>query len=405
MTQEGGPNRTSGSEIATLNEDSEGDVTLTLRREKFAEFLFGFLGAKETLSKTFNEVFTVKIEDLLQFHYLLIQKIAKEQFISLSLETATIQYDDDTSRTINTIESIEKYNEYRDVGVLSFNLAWDFVFKAPNQTNIQQQKVSIFFETAGALSGTGTVTVRIEHTNQVWAAEVLHLFEEQLSKIVFRYTVAYRMFSFLKRSRILNIIAVACVLVILGGGIYIFAERSKLLHPFKVKEEFMFDMAKVIDENEDDRDLNLLLQFFLIRDLRNEPPSIIRQLQETGRFDDKYKEIIDKLISGYYDSDKNSERIGPTFEAMFREINAMENITWAYSYLKFFLLYFIGYMLTLLYLRLFRMKSILAITTRGIKLMDKQEREKSTLLQFIFGVVASILAAIIFEFTIAFLLK
>ncbi|MDE2180224.1 MAG: hypothetical protein KGJ40_05155 [candidate division NC10 bacterium] len=157
MTQQSGitpKGEATDPEIATLRQDGDSDVTLILKKGKFAEFLFGFLGARETLSKTFDNDFIVRIEDLLQFHYLLEQKIAKEQFIAMSLVTAVIRYDDNTNRTINTFEAIEKYSEHRDIGVQSFDMCWNFVFKTPDMNTMQQQKVSVFFETASVVSPT-----------------------------------------------------------------------------------------------------------------------------------------------------------------------------------------------------------------------------------------------------------
>ena len=406
MVQEGGklPDCVPNPEIATLHEDDEGDVTLTFKKGKFAEFLFGFLGAKETLSKNYRHDFTVKIEDLLQFHYLLTQKIEKEQFISMVLETATIQYDDDTNRTINTFKSIEKYSEHRDVGVIAFDLSWNFVFKTPNQQDIQQQKVNVFFETYNTSSHTGSITVKIEHTNQLWAAEVLRLFEEHISKLAFRYTFVYRTLRYMKRFGVVDAIAAACILFIIGGGIYVMIQRKALSEPFKTQSEFIFDISDVIIKNKNYRDIGLLLQFFLLKDLRHEPRAVVSELQKEGHFNPKYNDVIDKLASGYYDNDKKSERVFSGIDSMLQEIKAMQNIQWAYSYLKFALLYMVGFCFSALYLKLFRIQSILALTTKGIKQMEKQEKDKSTLVQFIFGIMASLIAAVIYEYTFRLLL-
>ena len=45
MAQKGGklPDRIPNPEIATIHHDDDGDVTLTLKKGKFTEFLFGFL--------------------------------------------------------------------------------------------------------------------------------------------------------------------------------------------------------------------------------------------------------------------------------------------------------------------------------------------------------------------------
>lgn len=408
MTQRGAklPDRVPNPKIATLHEDSDGDVTLTLRKGKFAEFIFGFLGAKETLSKTYNHDFTIKLEDLFQFHYLLIQKIEKEQFISMALETATILYDDNTNRTINTFESIEKYSEYRDVGVLAFELTWNFIFKVQNQQEVQQQKVTVFFETINAISQNGSISVKIEHTNQVWATEVLSLFEQQISKLYHNYSNVYRALQFVKRFALVDFIGMLCIVFIIGGGIYVMIQRSALSEPCKTQSEFIFDMSDVITNNLYNNDLNsgLLLQFFLLRDLRHEPSAIVDDLRKKGLFDIRYNTILNKLVSGYYDNGKKSERIGSNMESFIQEIHAIQNIYWIWTYLKFAILYLVCTKSAEIYLKIFRIKSILAITTKGTKQMERQDKEKSILMQFIFGVLASVVAAGIYEYTIRLLL-
>lgn len=393
MTQKREPRESSVSEIATIDEGVAGEVTLRLKKERFSEFLFEFLGPKETLSKNFKGVFVISKNDLLQFHYLLTQKIEKEQFISLTLESATIQYDDNTSRTINTFPAIENYSEFRNVAATSFQLTWKFVFQTPKDKTLQQQIVSVYFEPGADVPGVGTLTVKIEHSNQVWATEVLRMFEEHISKIATKNTIFFQSLNFLKRFRIFGTLTV--VLIAIGGGlgIYLWSERQKLVHPLTVKEEFIFDMANVLKSS--DNDLDTTLQFFLINDLRHESTSIIQSLHEAGRFNPRYKGIIDKLLEGYYDTGKESTRI-VSFSTLREEIKAVANMRWAFWYLTFVIIYVLTYMLAAIFLRVFRLKSIIAITDKGIKEADQQQRTKSASVQFAFGVLSSLLASVIY---------
>ncbi|MDE2485178.1 MAG: hypothetical protein KGL32_08060, partial [candidate division NC10 bacterium] len=187
----------------------------------------------------------------------------------------------------------------------------------------------------------GSITVRVEHTNQVWAAEVLRLFEEHIGKIVILYSLAYKTLRSLKSFGILDTIAIACVVLIIAGGIYMHAQRKDLLNPLKVRDEFIFDVAEVLIDNRSDRDPSLLLQFFLLRDLKYEPRAVVSSLQEAGRFNSKYHGVIDKWVSGYYDRDEKSEKLSYGAKALIQQIRAMQNIHWAYSYFRFVLLYLV----------------------------------------------------------------
>ncbi len=401
------PRDTPEFEIAAARTDDHGDITVTLPRGKFAEFLLGFLGPKETLSKPYPDDFIVKLDDIFQFHHLLEHKIKNEQFISLSLATATIHYDDGTNRTINTIESLEKFNEYRDLEVISFNLIWQFVFRVPDQNAIRQQKVNLLFDAKGR-GTTGEITVSIEHSNQLWAVEVLRLFEEQIKKVRVPYSLAYRTIDSLRRLNIFGVLMTVALFTLVVGIIYITIQISNLRSPAKVEAEFMFDVADVVAPKANNRegisprvatDSNLLMQFFLIRDLRRSDHGVIEHLYRRGFFDERYSAVIEKMKSGYYDKNIESSTIVRTLKTELEQLVTIEKITEIFGYLKVIELYVFSYLIAALYLRLFRMRSVIAITSKSTRTLEKQQRDKSNVVQVIFGVIASLIATLIYEYS------
>lgn len=402
------PDVPSDLEISTIRKNDEGDFTITLPRSKFAEFLLGFLGPKETLSKNYPHDFLVKLDDIFQFHNLLVQKTMKEQFISLSLATSTLQYEDGTQRTINTIESLEKFHEYRDLGVVSFNIVWQFLFRMPEQTSIQQQKVSLFFNTQ-IVNTTGVITISIEHTNQVWAVEVLRMFEEQIKKISIQYSLPYRTLSKLRKLNVFGFLMALSLVIIFSGIFYIAVQRNNLMTPSHVEAEFMFDLADVLSPKSIDIhrssaktqfDQTLLLQFFLIRDLRNADYGVIKYLMRRGYFDQRYSDLVEKLISGYYDKNIESKKIFKTLKSELDQLRIIQSIAIVIDCIKIFLVYIFSYLISGLYLHLFRMRSVIAITSKGDKILQKQERDKSNVAQVFFGVVASLIAALLYDLLI-----
>jgi hypothetical protein len=442
---------TTNLEIADVRQNDQGDITLTLPRGKFAEFLLGFLGPKETLSKAYNNDFIVRLEDILQFHHLLQQKIEKEQFISLSVATATLRYDDGTNRTINTVESLEKFNEYRHRGVISFSFVWQFALRTPNENAIRQQKINLLFDTKSK-DGTGEISVSIEHTNQVWAVEVLQLFEEQIQKVKIPYSLAYRSLNTLNHVgfvRVLNNLVVAALILAVLAIVVLGSMRKE---PVKVDAEFMFDVANVLSKNrrmsssigqtpgggltfdqerhQDDSiggsqqpkkvseggtgpslhvevvpqfDLGLVTQFFLIKELRKSDPDIIDHLNKRGYFDARYRDVIDKLKVKYYDQDVGSETIEWSIQTQLAQARRDQNVLTISHYAKFIATYVFSLLVAGIYLYVFRMRSIIAITSKGISALEKQERDKSNMMQIIFGVVASLIAAFIYSYSHEFI--
>ena len=391
--------------IANIFQDPDGKINITLRKEKFEEFLFSFFGNKEKLIKSYNIDYLLTHQDMLQFHYLLLKKIQKEQFISIALLTAEINYDDDTSRIINTIEALENYDEPNDLGVISASLTWDLIFKMPSMQTIQQQKISLNFHTKYPSTNRGAINIIIDHTNQIWASEVIRLFEEHIKKIQLRNTFIFRFINKVSHYKIFNIMLGISFLLSLSLVGYLEIQNAKLLEPIKVKEEFMFDIADVISNNKKNN-IDLLIQFYLIRDLEKTAPQIISHLNKKGYFSSQFKEIIDKRISGYYNRDKGADKITYTNIALLKEIDYLGKIISTYSFLRYLILYIILYIAASIYLKLFRMNSIVAITNKEYRKLEKQNKIKSNSMQIMFGLLVSIVSAIIFEYGIKlFLLR
>lgn len=399
------PDGQSDLEISAVRENDEGDFTVTLPRRKFAAFLLGFLGPRETLSKSYPNDFVVKLDDIFQFHHLLVQKIKKKNFISLSLAISTLHYEDGTHRTINTIEALEKFHEYRDLGVISFNLVWQFLFREPEEALIQQQKVNVLFNTQD--TGTaGAIAISIEHTNQVWAVEVLHLFEEPIKKVSVQYSLPYRILGKLRKFNIFGPLFFAAIIAVFGGAIYIDIQKNNLAAPAKVEAEFLFDLANVLSPmtpaiqgptTNPPLDPTLLIQFFLIRDLRSQDHGVIEFLQSRGYFDQRYAGVVDKLMSGYYDESIKSNRVTTVPKYEQAQMRIIENISSVVTYMKIVVLYIFGYAVSASYLLLFRRRSVIAITSKGERTLQKQERDKSNAIQLLFGVVASLIATVLYE--------
>lgn len=388
-------------DIATIRKEYDGNIILRIRKSSFEEMFFGFLGKKESLSKRYVNEFIVDKDSILQFHHLLIQKTEKEQLISLSAVTSTFQYDDGTNRTINTIDALEKYNEYKDVGVLSIDISWVFVFVSPDGSNVSQQKVSLFFNSSADSPSRSLIQVKVEHTNQVWANEVILLFEEQIKKIIIRYSSVYRLLQALQGIGVLRmahkvLFPIAFTVIILGA-IYIGIQRISFLNPITVKEEFGFDIADILSADNNYNDPVLWLQFFLIKDLQNNDVNVITHLDKKGFFHPKYESIIDKLESRYYKSEKPSKKLSYLAKSIQNEIEARTNIASTLKYLIIPYIYFFIGIIATIYLSLFKAKSVFDITSKGNRQLVNQRKNKSVKLQLAFGLLSSVAGAIVYE--------
>ncbi|WP_295435209.1 hypothetical protein [uncultured Thiodictyon sp.] len=157
------------------------DFSLALPRDVLADIIVNFLGQRERLSFSKETFFILDLNDLRQFYLLLDAKISKEVNTRLEFFQAAINYDDDTSRTLTSFESLEKFHETRNVVPTGVTLTWHLVFRFPDAPTIETQKINLSFLIAKGFID-GRVQLSIEHSNPVWGIEVLNLLSNQIRK-------------------------------------------------------------------------------------------------------------------------------------------------------------------------------------------------------------------------------
>ena len=158
---------------------SENSFLIKLKEDHLADLLLNFLGKKERLSYQSKRSFILRLNDIEQFYYLLNEKVSKEQHVNVEIFSVTFLFNDKTKRTVNTIISLNKYLETRDVEPVSVVLEWHIVLKFPNTDTIETQKIEVSFDVLSD-SKIGKVLINIEHTNQSWGLEVLNLLKNQI---------------------------------------------------------------------------------------------------------------------------------------------------------------------------------------------------------------------------------
>ncbi len=414
------------NKLADIYSDEENQISVRLPYEKFQEFLFGFFKDRESLKKQYDIDFIASHSDILQFHHILSQKTEQNRFITPESFMAEILFDDNTKKVLHSFEALELFTETKDVGVNSVYLKWAFLRKN-NDTDVpQKQTVSIFFDTVTSIirpgvrepiiKNLGKIEVNIEHTDPIWSGEVLNHFENQVGKINAAYSKVYRFFRFLRQYSFIHKAVLWLTILSALGVVYLSVQWSDLTEPSKTSSELKFDLAGALYEGElgsaikkdmpDElirrvqlHDQEIMLQYFLIRDLVNDKQiGVLKSMQEKKYFNEKFDPIINKLIEGYYNDKTTSETIVNSIDAQLREDKAKNNIRFAYNYLRWSILIVFLYLVSRLYLFIFSNKSIIALTQKGEKLKSQQEKRKADYLQIIYGVLASLGAAVILFF-------
>ncbi len=162
---------------------SDNNFPLLINKQAFADLILNFLGKKEKLTYNKNSDFLIRLNDIEQFHYLLTAKIEKEQYVFIDHFSVTFEYNDRTSRTINGIESLNKFIETRDVIPYSVSMSWNIILKYPNSETLANQQIECSF-VRDVEKNESNVLVLIKHTNQAWSIEVLNLFKDKIGELL-----------------------------------------------------------------------------------------------------------------------------------------------------------------------------------------------------------------------------
>ncbi len=170
------------------------DISINISHKKFVEMVVEFVGNKERLTYPEEGAFTLGLNDLEQFYYLLEAKIEDTSGVILDAFNAKFIFDNRITRTVTSFSDLQRFNEPRDIGVNGVVLQW-YVITTEKKEGLKTQKVELSFDVVGD-EYEGKVNLFIDHTNPGWGAEVLNLFRDQISNVIAlkhpRYTFAVK---------------------------------------------------------------------------------------------------------------------------------------------------------------------------------------------------------------------
>lgn len=207
------------SDIVSITTDNQ--VGLPLDLKTFSEVILDFLGRKENLSYHDENNFILKLDDILQFDYILKQKISYQKNVLLDHFSIIINYSDDSSREINGEEALKSFVETRSVGVVSLHLNWKVIIKFDNNPTIETQEISLLFDVKSNqykyyrnIFTSSKILISINHTNQSWALDILHAFKDRINHIVIKETKAHKNFKRIKNSDLFSLVLLFSTLVL-----------------------------------------------------------------------------------------------------------------------------------------------------------------------------------------------
>lgn len=363
--------------------EKETSVVLSLPETTFADMIINFLGNKEKINYDKNTYFIVELNNLTQFYYLLDAKIQKEQFTHVNYFSVIINYDDSTSREINTIESLATYHETRNVIPVSISMTWNIVLKFPNSSTVENQKVKLLFSITDEVID-GNINLTIQHTNPAWGVEVLNLFMGNIKKISIHANKNIGIIDNILRDkhRFILRLMIRVLILLLIMLVPLFILLPKNLAPVYneekinlVNEIYNLSYKNTINDNE---------LFLTINSINNFPANQLSNFSKKAPFSEK----ISLPIEAYVNEKDNKNII---------IVKIGTGVVFSFIFIYFFMKYYIYS-----YLNYYRHKSFIKITEEANKhyeifLDSKNKVVFYSLSAIAFSVLCSLIATAIYS--------
>lgn len=176
-------------------------VMLPCEPGQFKEFISGLLGKPQTITQNMRGVFSIAKQDVINFNYLITQRIEQQNHGTLVQFTIRIVFDDGSSVLLNSLADIETYHEIRPVISTQVHLSWVFLLQFKDRSFPEKQVIDVSFTTGGGsvfsyergeevivrglgLLQQGSAAFRIQHTARTWGSDMQALLDNHLKSIL-----------------------------------------------------------------------------------------------------------------------------------------------------------------------------------------------------------------------------
>jgi hypothetical protein len=173
----------------------KGYLTLPFSQDQFKEFISGLFGRSQELSREIMGEFAIELGDILNFYYLLEERIGQQNNGSLAQFSAKIFYDDNSSILLNSFNSLSNYVEPKALIPIRVELIWEYLIKFNDKNVPEKQQISIYISTSGSKATRfrsdfdnfpmyDGFALRIQYTARTWATDIDSMLTEYISSLV-----------------------------------------------------------------------------------------------------------------------------------------------------------------------------------------------------------------------------
>lgn len=182
--------------IVTDSETSDA-VAFPVTPEKLGRFISGLLGQPQTISREVSGLFDVDLAWLLHVHSLIEQRIKQQNDAVRTAFKATIYYDDNFSRTLETYEGLQHFSETKKIRSTGVKIEWTYIIRFPGKDLPEKQEITLRvnekaskYVTAGlqmpiqrSLRVPGLIAYSIAHTERTWGDDIESILRQEIDQV------------------------------------------------------------------------------------------------------------------------------------------------------------------------------------------------------------------------------
>ena len=199
-------------ELKKFELDPQGFVSLPFSERDFKEFIVGLLGKPETIDATLEGGFEIDAGNIKDLFILINQRVKQQNESTLIQFSAQIVFDNESSVTLNSIESLISYKEIRPIISKELHITFQYLIKFHNKNVPERQEINVSFlgyresavsrpfKAINILSldtildkkfrkkryQQGYIQFNIKHTARTWGTDISSLLENYFRNLLFK---------------------------------------------------------------------------------------------------------------------------------------------------------------------------------------------------------------------------
>lgn len=171
------------SSIVSKTEDfRSGYLSLPFDQDQFKDFITGLLGRPQSINRKIYGEFDLQLKDIQNFHELLNQRITQQNNGYLIQLQTTIEFDDNSTVTLGSIEELLTYHEVKPIVSTGVQMNWTYLIQFQGQEAPQKQEIEIAYTTTSTskyLESRPRISITVDHTARTWGTDIESLLVNQ----------------------------------------------------------------------------------------------------------------------------------------------------------------------------------------------------------------------------------